>query len=302
MILPVKFLWEQLDGPQVNAICTSIFEYWKQMFDPKLDYINTLNVNTADDEHLTFLGILANFVRPVITVPDKDFFYFTVDPEHGSVHGLSSIEDRFQGGRLTAISGATTEPRPISTEHYRVLLKAYIEGDGELGGLMLLDDICYALSMLDNPEAAPFYTFEFMEGNDIPEGRAPGDVYIDIGGLDDWNNPMQIYAILRGLAKSVYWPAPQIYISIDATVNVPAPTASLPSGTYNGKQEVTLSCGMSKAAIYYTVDGSTPTSETIRYIEGEPIIISEDTVLRTRAIAPGHNSSSISEYNYKIIL
>lgn len=302
MILPIKFLWEQLDGPQATAICDAIFEYWKQMFDSKLDYINNLNVNTADDEHLTFLGVLANFVRPVITVPDKDFFYFSVDPEHGSVHGLSSIEDRFQGGRLTGISGVTTEPRPISTEHYRVLLKAFIEGSGELGGLVLLDDICYQLSRLDNPDVDPFYTFEFMEGADIPGGRAPGDVYIDIGGLDDWNNPMQIYAILRGLAKSVYWPAPQLYISIDATVNVPAPTASLPSGTYVGEQEITLSCDMSDAAIYYTLDGSTPTSETIRYVDGEPIVIQEDTVLRARAIAPGFNNSSISEYNYKIIL
>lgn len=302
MILPIKFMWEQLDGPQITAISEAIFEYWKRMFDDKLDYINTLNVNTADDAHLTFLGILANFVRPVITVPDKDFFYFTDTPEHDSVHGLAPVNDRAQGGRLTGIAGATTEPRPINTEHYRILLRSYIEGEGELGGLVLLDDICYQLSKLDDRDGDPFYTFTFMDEDNIQEGRALGDVYIDIGGLDDWNNPMQIYAILRGLAKSVYWPAPQLYISIDAAVNVPTPTASLASGTYAGEQEVELFCDMQGAAIYYTVDGSTPTSETIRYMDGEPIIINKDTVLRARAIAAGYNNSSVAEYNYKIIL
>lgn len=300
MILPIKFLWEQLDGPQVTAIADAIFEYWKSMFDDKLDYINQLSVNSANDSHLTFLGILANFVRPVITVPDKDFFYLTANPEHGSVHGFSSIDDRTRGGRLTGITGATVEPRPLNTEHYRTLLKAYIEGEGELGSLMLLDDICYRLALLDQPLNPPSYTFSFME-EDIPEGRAPGDIYIDIGGLDDWNNPMQIYAVLRGLAKSAYWPVPQIFISIDAAITVPEPTSSLPSGTYEGSQEIHLSCSMVSAGIYYTLDGSTPTIEATIYNENEPIIVSRSTIVRARAIAPGYNSSGIVEFNYQII-
>lgn len=300
MILPVKYLWEQLDGPQITAIQEATFEYFKRMLDPKLDYLNNLTVDTANDAHLTFLGILANFVRPVITVPDKDFFFLTEDVEHGSPHGFSSVTNRAQGGRLVGIEGATTEARPLNTEHYRLLLKSYISNEGELGGLKLLDDICYELSKLDQPEVAPFYTFEFMEGDDIPEGRSHGDVYIDIGTLSDWNNPMQIYAILRGLARSSYWPVPQLFISIDTMITVPDPTSNFPSGTYNAPIEVELSCSMVSATIHYTLDGGIPTSDSPIYISGSPITISESTLLRVRALAPEYNNSNIVEFNYII--
>lgn len=300
MILPVKFLWEQLDGPQVTAIENALFQYAKDMFDTKLDYLNSMSVNTANDSHLTFLGILANFVRPVISVPDKEFFYMTETVEHNSAHGFANLNDRTVGGRFVGIEGATTKARPLNTEHYRTLLKAYINGAGELGGLTLLDDICYALSKQDQPLVTPFYRFEFMEGDNIPEGRAPGDVYIDIGSLNDWNNPMQIYAILRGLGKSTYWPVPQLFISIDSTITIPEVTSNLPSGTYNGTQSIELSCSMSAAVIYYTTDGSTPSTETKLYVPGTPIEVSSSTLIRARAYASGYNNSKIAEFNYII--
>lgn len=300
MILPVKYLWEQLDGPQITAIEEATFEYFKQMLDTKLDYLNTIDVNTANDSHLTFLGILANFVRPVITVPDKDFFFLTEDVEHNSGHGFSSISAPTVGGRLVGIEGVTTEARPLNTEHYRMLLKAYINNEGELGSLKLLDDICYELSILDQPDVTPFYRFEFMEGDNIPEGRSHGDVYIDIGGLNDWKNPMQVYAILRGLAKSAYWPVPQLFISVDTVITVPSPTSNQPSGTYQGPLDVELSCSMSSAVIHYTLDGGTPTSDSPIYVPGHPITISKSTTLRARAFTPNYNNSNIVEFNYII--
>lgn len=300
MILPVKFLWEQLDGPQVTAIENAIFQYNKELFDEKLDYLSNLSVDTANDLHLTFLGILANFIRPIIQVPDKEFFYLTDLPGHGSIRGFADVNDRTVGGRLTGVEGATTESRPLSAEHYRVLLKAYIKGEGEIGSLALLDDICYSLSKLDAPDKTPFYTFEFMYGDDVPENRAPGDLYINIGGLDDWTNPLQIYAVLRGLAKSTYSPVPQLFISMDATVTVPVVMSSLPAGTYHGEQQVELSCSWAFAIIHYTTDGSNPSVDTKVYVPGEPIKITESTTIRAKAYAAGFNSSDVTEFNYII--
>lgn len=298
MILPIKFLWDQLDGPQVRGISEALFQYFKQMFDDKLDYLNTLSVATANDSHLTFLGILANFTRPIISVPDKDFFFLTTEPDHDSDHGFSSVSDRTVGGRLVGAEGATTEARPLNTEHYRLLLKAFIEGDGELGGLVLLDNICYELSKLDQPNIDPFYTFEFMQGESIPLGRAPGDVYIDIGTLAEWNNPMQIYAILRGLGDSVYSPVPQLFISIDTTITVPTPVSDIPSGTYSDDITVTLTCSMSTAVIHYTTDGGLPTDDSPIYTE--PLTFTRSTLLRVKGFAANYNSSAIAEYNYVI--
>ena len=91
MILPVKFLWEQLDGPQITAIENALFQYFTDIFDTKLDYLSTMNVDTANDSHLTFLGILANFVRPVITVPDREFFYFTNDDFKSIMNDINDL-------------------------------------------------------------------------------------------------------------------------------------------------------------------------------------------------------------------
>lgn len=300
MIIPVKYIWEQLDGPQVSALEEATFQYFKQLLDPKLDYFNTLNVATANDEHLTFLGILANFVRPVITVPDREFFYLTADVEHDNTKGFSSLENRKVGGRLTGIEGATTEARPLSTEHYRTLLKAYINNEGKIGGLKLLDDICYELSKLDQPTVDPFYRFEFMSGDNIPAGRAPGDVYIDIGNLSNWNNPMQIYAVLRGLANSAYWPVPALFISISTQVVVPEPSITLESGTYEGTQSGTVHCEIESAIIYYTLDGSDPTLNSLFIRVGGTITIDKSCTLTMKAVTPNYINSPLVSYNYII--
>ena len=142
------------------------------------------------------------------------------------------------------------------------------------------------------------YTFEFME-EDIPAGRAPGDLFIDIGGMNDWNNPLQVYAVLRGLAQSSYYPLPQVYVSLDTYIKVSPPEADKPSGTYTGPITVELTNELSPGAlIYYTTDGVAPTAESTLY--SEPITISETTTLKIRSVQAGYENSDVVTYNYVI--
>lgn len=232
MILPIKFLWEQLDGPQVNAFSQAVFQYWKNMFDTKLDYLNNINIDNANDAHLTLLGIIANFIRPNILVPDKDYFLFTEHDEHDHPHGLSFVDNRAVGGRLTSIKGPEKGPYPLNTEFYRLLLKTYRDSEGDIDSLVLLDDICNALSLKDNPMATPSYRFSFLSSTTEVTGRGPGDLYIDLGGMNQWANPLQVYAVLTGLADSVFWPLPRIWTSLDVDIRVHTPRANIPGGTY----------------------------------------------------------------------
>ena len=61
-------------------------------------------------------------------------------------------------------------------------------------------------------------------------------------------------------------------------------TTDLPSGVYNGAQNVKLKCGNPNAEIRYTADGTKPDAETGILFDGTPICIEQDTVLAAVAV------------------
>lgn len=299
MILPVLYMWQQLNGPQVTALKDAVFAYWKTTFDNKLDYFNNISIETANNDHLTLLGLLSGMVRPTISEADKDYFYFTEDSEHDNLHGFSDLEDMALGGKFTRVGvGQGVHNVSLNEAHYRALLRAFVQGQGEIGSLELLDDICAELTKLDLGSTEPFYRFVFMQGDDIPSGRAPGDVFLDMGNIADWHNPLHIYAVLRGVATSIYSPQPQLYISIDAAGSCEIPVASPEQGEYTGAIEVELTTGTEGAEIHYTTDNSTPSADSPIYTG--PIPISTTTVLRAIATKENFGDSRILTQSYII--
>jgi len=300
MILPIRYMWEQLDGPQITALSDAMFEYWKSVFDEKLDYFNNISVETANNAHLTLLGLLSGLIRPVISEPDREYFYFTEVLEYPSSHGFGDISDQSIGGRLTRLdTGETIHNVSLDEEHYRALLRAWVSGEGEIGSLELLDDICAELTRLDlGKDVDPFYRFTFME-SDIPVDRAPGDLYIDMRSIDNWHNPTHIYAVLQGLANTAYAPQPRLFVSIGASGAVSQPNFSLPAGTYTGEQQCSITVTMPPdATIYYTLDGTDPTRESTPY-EG-PITITESCTLKAFAVAANFGDSTVARAVYII--
>lgn len=63
-------------------------------------------------------------------------------------------------------------------------------------------------------------------------------------------------------------------------MDIKAPTASLPSGTYKGKQVLELTSDIENASIYYTTDGSTPTAKSEKYNPSKPINISSSCTVK----------------------
>ena len=68
-------------------------------------------------------------------------------------------------------------------------------------------------------------------------------------------------------------------------------SASPPGGVYNAPQSVTLSSGVPGSTIYYTTDGSTPTTGSTVYTA--PIAISANTTLRFFDVDGGGNAGSV---------
>src|SRR5439155_138963 len=69
-------------------------------------------------------------------------------------------------------------------------------------------------------------------------------------------------------------------------------------GTYTGSVSVTISDSTAGATIYYTTDGSTPTTGSPVY--GGPIPLTQTTTLRAMAAASGMANSAAASATYTI--
>ncbi|ONI47972.1 hypothetical protein AN643_03660 [Candidatus Epulonipiscioides saccharophilum] len=86
-------------------------------------------------------------------------------------------------------------------------------------------------------------------------------------------------------------------INIDQQ-DVAIPTANISAGTYSQAQNITLATSTPGAKIYYTLDGSTPTTSSLVY--SAPINISSTTTLKAIATKSGMDNSPIFEAKYTI--
>ncbi|WP_263367392.1 chitobiase/beta-hexosaminidase C-terminal domain-containing protein [Edaphobacter bradus] len=79
-----------------------------------------------------------------------------------------------------------------------------------------------------------------------------------------------------------------------------APIISVPSGTYTSVQNVTITDTTPGATIYYTKDGSTPSSASTQYTG--PVTVRSSETLKAIAIAPNFPDSNIASATYVVNL
>jgi len=77
-----------------------------------------------------------------------------------------------------------------------------------------------------------------------------------------------------------------------------APTFSPGAGKYTGTQSVTLSSTTSGATIYYTVNGATPTTASVKYTG--PIAVTSSTTIEAIATASQSTNSAVASAAYTI--
>lgn len=143
--------------------------------------------------------------------------------------------------------------------------------------------------------------------------------------LSDATSGAVIYYTLDGSAPSTSSPVYSSPISIDsgtvtiraiaqaaalgassvssATYTIQSAAAAAPAfspgtGTYTSTQTVTLTDGTAGATIYYTLDGSTPTTNSAVY--SSAISIATNTTVKAIAIAPGFGQSAVASATYVI--
>jgi hypothetical protein len=118
-------------------------------------------------------------------------------------------------------------------------------------------------SSRDNPGTAIKFTVPVVTN---------GKVYVGVGGQVD------VYGLLNAEAQAS------------------APMITPAGGTYSGPQQVTITDTISGATIYYTTDGSTPTSSSTIYTG--PFQLSTDTTVQAIASVSGYLQSALASATY----
>ena len=89
-------------------------------------------------------------------------------------------------------------------------------------------------------------------------------------------------------------------ITVEAKPVVAAPTFTPAAGYYNSVQNVTIACETAGADIYYTIDGTVPTTESTKYTAA--IAVGENMTIKAIAVKEGYTNSEVAEAEYTIDL
>lgn len=87
-----------------------------------------------------------------------------------------------------------------------------------------------------------------------------------------------------------------VYGLVNAQQVAAAPTITPNGGTFSSPQTVAMSSATNSASIFYTLDGSTPTTASTQYTG--PITVSIDTTIKAIATAAGYGQSTVSSATF----
>jgi hypothetical protein len=110
------------------------------------------------------------------------------------------------------------------------------------------------------------------------------------------NETLNAIAVLSGYTNS---PVATAAYTITSTPVLPTPIFSVAAGTYATSQSVTISDSSSGATIYYTTNGTTPTTSSTKYT-GVAITVPSTETLEAIAVATGFTNSAVATATYTI--
>ena len=136
---------------------------------------------------------------------------------------------------------------------------------------------------------------EILNNITISDGK------ITIAGSGDGSSTSLQYYATSGSERFRYYSSSQKAIALYKKVDpseILAPAFSVAAGSFYDAQSVVITCATPGAKIYYTLDGTSPTSSSTEYTTA--IAISETKTLKAIAIK-GEYSSSVTEATYTIL-
>ena len=187
----------------------------------------------------------------------------------------AATESNYVEETPSLISGADMDSRVASTTPAQ--LSSYVQYEGKLS------------------VSGTHYNIIDIDGATTAQGSISYPISTDFTSLDGAVVTVKGYYV--GVSSSTYYNT--MLGSIEAVAGfVAAPEFDVPEGEYDAAQEVTITCATTGASIYYTLDGTDPTTSSTLY-DGTPITISTTTTLKAIA-SDGTNLSEITSATYTI--
>ncbi len=143
-----------------------------------------------------------------------------------------------------------------------------------------------------NPNASIYYTT-----NGSPATTAPPSILYTPGTPIPVSTDTTINAIASVSGELLSSQATAVFNSTTETQSV---VFSQPTGTYTAVQLISLSDPTPNATIYYTADGSTPSTKSTAYLAGSPILVNATETITAIAIASGFTISPVAAATYTI--
>ncbi len=187
----------------------------------------------------------------------------------------AATESNYVEENPTVLLGADMDSRVASTTPAQ--LSSYVQYEGKLS------------------VSGTHYNIIDIDGATTAQGSISYPISTDFTSLDGQEVIVKGYYV--GVSSSTYYNT--MLGSIEAVAGfVAAPEFDVPEGEYDAAQEVTITCATTGASIYYTLDGTDPTTSSTVY-DGTPITISTTTTLKAIA-SDGTNVSEITSATYTI--
>ena len=106
------------------------------------------------------------------------------------------------------------------------------------------------------------------------------------------------YSVVGTINDANYQGTASGTLTINPAGTVATPAFSPAAGTYIGAQSVTISCATSGATIYYTTDGSAPSTSAAQY--SAAINVSTTTTIKAYAVKSGWIDSAVASATYTV--
>ena len=199
-----------------------------------------------------------------------------------AVEGLTSAT--FYVGHSSGTKNGNVQITNISVTYAPTHTLIYSASNGSIGGVVYGTSTAVASGS------------SIIEGGKVTLTATPTDSYsftswsVDVGTLSSsTDNPT---TFTMGTANAT------VTANFAAGSVVANPIFTVPEGTYNETQSVELNCATDDATIYYTTDGTDPSSTSIEYTG--TIAVNVTTTIKAIAIKDGMTDSEVASATYTL--